>query len=218
MIRRLAASLVIALVALAGAAPAYADDDMGFSTDGTHWSATPPDALFPASMRWVPGDVEQSAFYVRNQGPTGAKMTINAFTSDAARLLSNGAVVISARVGSGPWTALTAGHTRVRPAVLKVARNATSKVTVQVRFARAVTAPMDRTASFRLRILLFQAGGRGVGPGDDGNGNGGSGSGHGGLPDTGSPVTMAWIWLAAALIGSGIAMVAPRRRREADHG
>ena len=221
MIRRLAACLAIALVALAGAAPAHADDELGWSTDGVHWTAGPPGELFPASMTWVPGDVEQSSFYVRNQGPTDGEMTITAFARDTRRLIASGALAITARVGSGPWTSLRVGQTPVLPTLLEVARNTTSKVTVRVAFLPTVTAQMDGSATFRLKVVMFQGDVKGISTGH-GHGSGqvkGEGVSNGsGLPNTGSPVTLRWIWFAAVLIGSGVALVVPRRRREADHG
>lgn len=226
MIRRLAACLAIALVALVGAAPAHADEELGFSRDGVTWTANLPGPLFPASTLWVPGDVQQSSFYVRNQGPTDGQMTVNALTKDSQKLISSGAMVIAARVGSGPWTALSVGKTRVLPAILKVAQNAISKITVQVAFQPSTTAQMNLAASFQLRITMFQGDVKGINTGHGGHGNG-NGSGHvgginigngSGLPNTGSPIELRWIWLAAALIGSGLALVVPRRRREADDG
>ncbi|GAB4004778.1 hypothetical protein [Nocardioides ultimimeridianus] len=231
MIRSFVVSLTIALVALVAAAPAHADNELGLSSDGVHWSSALASPLFPASLHLVPGESEQSTFYVRNQGPTNGQMTINAFSTDAQHLLASGSLVIAARVGSGAWTSLRVGRTRVLPAVLKIARNATSSVTVKVTLLASTTAQMDLAAAFRLRILMFQGDVKGINTGHGGNGNGngnGDGNGNGGgqvkginvgngggLPNTGSPITMMWIWIAAGLIGSGIALVAPRRRREA---
>jgi hypothetical protein len=217
VIRRLAAGLALALVALAAAAPAHADDDIGFSSDGTHWATSLGGPLFPASTRWVPGDVEEASFYVRNQGPTDGKMIVNAATDDAQHLVSSGDLAIAARVGSGPWTALRAGDTRLLPAVLDIAQDATSRITVKVRYTPASTTGQTLASAFRLRILMFQGDVKGISVGHGnghGNGHGGGVSGSSGLPNTGSPVAAWWLWLAAALVGSGLALVLPGRRKE----
>lgn len=221
MIRRLAAVLAIALVALVGVGPAHADNGyIGFSSDGTHWATQLADPLFPASMEWVPGQSEQSSFYVRNDGPTDGRMDVDALTS-APALLTSGAFVIQARVGSGPWVTAGAGQTALRPLNLDIAQGSTRKVTVKVSFDPSTTALQDQTTTLRFRVTMFEGKVKGISHGHghgNGNGNGnGAGAGGSGLPNTGAPRIGGWLALAAGLIGTGLALVT-RRRREADHG
>ena len=143
----------------------------------------------------------------------------------------NGDFVLDARVGSGPWTPVTAEKTRLRPAELAIAQDSTSRITVRGRFLAASSSQMDRKATFRLTITMFQGDVKGIhtghGNGQGGNGQGGNGggsvlgtgAGNGGLSNTGSPVTVTLIAAAAVLIGSGLALVvAERRRGEEDRG
>ncbi|MCL2542201.1 MAG: LPXTG cell wall anchor domain-containing protein [Nocardioidaceae bacterium] len=223
MIRRLVACLAAALAVVVGAQPAHAAaPDIGFSPDGVHWSSKLTQPLFDDAVRWVPGDSRQASFYVRDQGPTDGDMVVDVVAGDAHQLLSSGDVTIAARVGSGGWVDVHAGKTRVTPAVLGIARSAADRVTVRVALAPSATVGEDLKTSFHLQVTMFQGGVEGIhlhnGHGNGGNGQGASGVGGAGsgLPNTGSPVAVGWIWLAAGLIGAGLALVV-RRKREVRH-
>jgi hypothetical protein len=76
-----------ALVAIA-AVPAYADGYVGLSSDGRHWSSRLSGPLFSPASRWVPGDVGTRSFWVRDQGPSSARLTIAVTTATDAGVVT----------------------------------------------------------------------------------------------------------------------------------
>lgn len=216
MIRHLATigATALAVVAL-GAAPAHADEEIGLSRDGVTWSETLAAPLFAPDFRFVPGDVEQRSFRVRNDGPSAGVLTVDVFAADPDALLVDDYFVIEARVGAGPWVPVETGTTRAATE-LEVAEDAQTTVDVRATFAWESVDQLVQVP-FRVELTLSEDG--------DGDGDGGGnsvggavggvddGSGNGLLPDTGSSFGIALIWLAAGLVGTGIALVRPGRRR-----
>lgn len=218
MIRSLAATAALAtLVVVGAAAPASADDEIGLSRDGVSWSHQLDAPLFDDAFVWVPGDVEQESFLVRNDGPSDGELAVDLLAEDPDGLLASEAFLLEARVGTGEWVEVGAGTTAVTPTVLDVPEGARTRVTVRGTFQPETTDHMDEIAPFRVRVTLSEGGD--VGGEDDGNG-GGEVGGQDALPDTGSPLGSAVIWVAAALIGAGIALVRPGRenRKEVARG
>lgn len=212
MIRRLA-SLVAAAVVAVGvtAAPAFADDEIGLSTDGVTWSHQLAAPLFAPGFLWVPGDVEERSFRIRNGGPSAGEVTVDVVASDPAGLLASPDLLLEARLGSGAWVEVSAGTTRLQPAVLDVPKGADTTVTVRGTFRPETTAHMDEVVPFDVRVTLSEAGEvAGESSGGDGDEDGEVSGGA--LPDTGSPFGVGPVWLAAGLIGAGIALVRPTRR------
>lgn len=213
MIRSLAASAALATLAVVGAAaPASADDEIGLSRDGVSWTRQLDAPLFDDGFLWVPGDVEQESFLVRNDGPSDGELVVDVVAEDPDGLLASDAFLLEARVGTGEWIEVSAGTTDLTPAVIDVPEGQRSRVTVRGTFAPETTDHMDEIAPFRVRVTLSEDGDvGGVDEGeDDGNGEVG---GEDALPDTGSPLGAGLIWAAAALIGAGIALVRPARDR-----
>ena len=103
--------------------------------------------------------------------------------------------------------------------VLDVPEGGRTQVTVRGTFAAETTDHMDEIAPFRVRVTLSEDGVIGGEVDDDGDG-GGEVGGQDALPDTGSPLGAGVVWVAAALIGAGIALVRPgrERRREVARG
>lgn len=222
MIRRIASigATAAAVVALA-AAPAHADDEIGLSRDGVTWTETLAAPLFDPGFRFVPGDVETRSFQVRNQGPSAGLLTVQVLAADPSALLSADDFTIEARVANGPWVDVEAGTTPVRTE-LPVARNARTQVAIRATFDADSTRQLQQVP-FRVLLNLEEDGS--VGGIDQGNGNGdGDGDGSvggvedGGLPATGSVVAPGLVWLAAGLIGGGLALVRRRTRAEAPRG
>lgn len=223
MIRHLAAvgATAVAVVAL-GVAPAHADDEIGLSRDGVTWSEQLAAPLFAPDFRFVPGDVEQRTFQVRNDGPSDGVLTVDVVAEDPDALLAADDFVIEARVGAGPWVPVETGTTRAATE-LKVAEDARTTVAVRAAYAWEATGQLVGVP-FRLQLTLSEDGEvGGVDEGGDDGGDGGSGGAVGGvddsaggdgiLPDTGSPFGIGLIWLAAGLVGTGIALLRPARRR-----
>ncbi|MEZ0580026.1 LPXTG cell wall anchor domain-containing protein [Nocardioides sp. MH1] len=201
----------IALVLAATAAPACADEEVGVSSDGRHWHADLRTPLFDPAFRWVPGDRQVRSFYVRNQGPTRARMSLEVRSRDTGHLLPDDDVDLAARAAGGPWVELENG--RAGGIVVQDALDAGSRVRVEVRvaFNPASTNQSEvRRLPLTFRVLLAQDGPGGDGPG---SGPGGDGAVTGVLPSTGNGVQTWFVWLGAALVGAGLALVAAARRR-----
>ena len=213
MIRSLAVSAALATLGVVGAAaPASADDEIGLSRDGVSWSRQLDAPLFDDGFLWVPGDVEQESFLVRNDGPSDGELAVDVLTDDPDGLLASDAFHLEARIGTGEWVEINEGTTVLEPAVLDVPQGARSRVTVRGTFLPETTDHMDEIAPFRVRVTLSEDGD--VGGETEGNGDGGGEvGGEDALPDTGSPLGSGVIWVAAALIGAGIALVRPGRDR-----
>lgn len=218
MIRRLVSigAAAAAVVALA-AAPAHADDEIGLSYDGVTWSEELPAGLFESDFRFVPGDVEVRSFRVRNEGPSAGRLTVDVIASDPDDLLVADDFVIEARVTGGDWIDVGPGVTNAG-ADIAIPQGAQTRVYVRAAFDWDSTRQLQRVP-FRVRLYMAEDGD--VGGVDDGNGNGnGDGGGgdvggvEGSLPDTGSPLGAGTIWLAAGLIGAGLALLRRGRDRE----
>lgn len=207
MFRRLCWTVLLALASIAltiNVDAARADDAVGLSLDGRTWTAELRRPLFEAGFRWVPGDVETRSLWVRNQGPTAASMRIVLRTTDRAALLVNDDLQVDARVHDGAWTALADGSARALTDDV-LAQGDRVRIDVRVSFDSDAT---NRTQLDRLPLrfvirLTADAAGAGVDDGRD-------------LPDTGSAVPLWLLWLAAGLIGSGLVLVAVRRRETPD--
>ena len=203
-----AAAIVLA-VAL-DAAPAAARDDVGLSIDGRHWSSDLSRPLLEPGFRWVPGDRKLASFYVRNQGPTGAHLTIAVETRDPDRLLADHDIALRARVASGTWRSLDNGQDAVSLLDGPLARGGTVRVDVRVRFrwSSGNTAQVDQLPlDFVVRLTQAGIGDR-TGPD----------TGGGFLPGTGSAVESWLVLLGAALLASGGGLVLTHRRRERIRG
>lgn len=221
MIRRLAsigaaAAAVVTLVA----APAHADEEIGLSRDGVTWSQELDAPLFDPGFRFVPGDVETRSFQVRNDGPSAGLLTVQVVATDPSALLLADDFTIEARVAGGAWVDVEAGTTPVRTE-LQVAQGAQTQVAVRASFDWESTVQV-RSVPFRVVLTLEEDGdvggvdeGNGNGDGDgDGNGGGDVGGESDGLPATGSAIAPGLFWLAAGLIGGGVALVRRREREE----
>lgn len=213
MIRRFASIGITAAAVIAlGAAPAHAEDEIGLSRDGVTWTPELTAPLFAPDFRFVPGDVEVRSFRVRNDGPSAGVLTVDVIATDPDALLLSDDFTIEARVASGPWIDVDEGTNRVVTQI-KVPEDAQSQVEIRATFDWDSTVQLLEVP-FRVRLTLSEDGD--VAGEEEGNGNGNGGEVGGeedSLPDTGSPVGAGTIWLAAALIGAGLALVRPRRER-----
>jgi LPXTG-motif cell wall-anchored protein len=191
----------------ASPAPARAEEEIGLSLDGRHWRSELTAPLFDPAARWVPGSRETRSFFVRNQGPTGARMSIEVRSRDSGRLLPDHDIGLTVRAAGGPWAALENGQpvaTLLRGALVRDER---VRVDVRVVFDRASTNQSQvRRLPLTFHVRLVGAGADADVPDD----------GPDALPDTGSLVEPWIVWLGAVLIGGGLALVLAARRREAD--
>ncbi|KRA32649.1 MULTISPECIES: LPXTG cell wall anchor domain-containing protein [unclassified Nocardioides] len=212
--RRLATVVTAAVLAVgAAAAPAHANE-IGLSEDGVTWSDSLVEPIFEPDFVFVPGDVEVRSFKARNDGPSDGVLTVDVIASDPDDLLANDDFLVEAQVGSGPWVNVEPGSTRARTE-LKIAQGGQTDVRIRASFLSASTSQLE-SIPFSVRLTMSEDSDVGGVDEGDGDGNGGGDVGgvdDGGLPDTGSPIEMMYLWLAAGLIGAGLALVLPRRRR-----
>ena len=207
MLRRVLCWTVLVSIAVAiGAGPASAADEVGLSLDGQTWTDELRRPLFDPALRWVPGDTEQRSFWVRNQGPSRASMRIRVETKDPGGLLRRDDIRIDARVSGGSWTPLPDAGGAQPLTDQTLAMGDRVRVDLRVAFVAESTNPSElRELPLRFVVRLTQAG-PGGGKDDDDN--------SGFLPDTGAAVERWLLWVAAGLIGSGLALLLARRRRE----
>jgi hypothetical protein len=137
MSAQLASALVAAtLVGLSSPAPAAGDVD--FSRDGTTWTSRLDAPLFDPAVRWVPGDRRTASFWVRNRGPVGAVMHVQARV--VGDLAHRGDIALRARTRGADWVDLRARRS-VGPGARgpAVERGAAARVDVEAAFDPAAT-------------------------------------------------------------------------------
>lgn len=218
MIGRLARLIgVITLMAFSAASTAHAADEIGLSNDGVTWSSSLPKPLFDPDFRWVPGDSETASFYVRNQGPSGAMMTIEARSADSDKLMSNDDIAMKARVDGGDWVALANGIPTASLTSRGIRRGENVRVDVNAVFIssspnRSQTKELDINFRVHLQDWVAANGGTGSG-GTGGNGNGNGSGVTGALPDTGAQIA-AWMLGAGVILTVLGSLVVARRDRD----
>ena len=208
--------LLLAGLVVAAPMGAVAADEIGLSKDGSNWSSSLSAPLFDPAFRWVPGDDEISSFFVRNQGPSGAVLTISVRSADTEQLLSDSDIELFARVDGGPWIKLANGVATSAVTERSITRRGTVRVDVRARFEPSSTNPSQtKSAPLTFVVTLTQASGSGRNhSGNDGDGDDDGDDRDGHLPGTGSTVGPATLWAAAMLIGGGLALVRRSKREE----
>jgi hypothetical protein len=217
--------LLLACLIAAAPSGASAADEIGLSKDGSSWSTTLAVPLFDPDFRWVPGDDESTSFFVRNQGPSGAQLKISAQSADTDQLLRNEDIALFARADGGPWLELQNGVATAELTDGAIERSGMARVDVRVRFNPASTNPsQNRSLSLTFVVTLTDAAVGNVdndnddGDGDDSSGGDDDDSGgrneDDGLPGAGSSISPQTLWIAAVLIGAGLALVRRARREE----
>ncbi|MDO9457446.1 LPXTG cell wall anchor domain-containing protein [Nocardioides sp.] len=214
--------LLVGLVLLSVGATvtaASADDDtLQVSADGVTWSQNLKAPLFEPRIRWVPGDVRERTFYVRNNRPDAGDLQLVVERAKQDALLETGTLTLAARAGNGPWTEIESGG---RHALIDDdAIGGRDEVKVQVRATMDYDAPngtmvLDSDLAFDLRLTDSDAGtntgtntGGGSGGGtSDGDGNAGA---SGNLPDTGAQLRPWLLPFALLLLGFGALLVTRR--------
>lgn len=202
----------LALVTSGIGAPAWADDEVGLSLDGATWSSELNAQLFDPGFRWVPGDVETAAFWVRNRGPSGATLTIALQADDPDRLLAPQDFAIDARAGQGRWVSLANGVPSEELTAQSIAQGDQARVELRVAFSTASQNQSQlRRLPLRFRVRLSEGRPSGDSPRADE------------LPAAGAAASVWLVWVAAGMIGSGLALVLrsrtrTQRRAERQHG
>lgn len=206
---------------------AHAADEIGLSKDGSTWSTTLSDPLFDPAFRWVPGDDEISSFFVRNQGPTGADLTISVRSADTDQLLGNEDIALFARADGGPWVELVNGVASAALTARTVSRLGIVRVDVRAVFDPAST-NQSKTKSVPLTffVTLSEAVPSATPSPDDSDGSddgsddsddsddADDSDDYGFLPGSGSTLRPEVLWVAAILIGGGLAIFRRARRED----
>ncbi|GAA3542110.1 hypothetical protein GCM10022263_31580 [Nocardioides daeguensis] len=210
---RIAALLGAVLLVVGPVGPARADrgtdvDAVQVSSDGRTWSDRLRQPLFDPGFRWVPGDREVRSFWVRNNGPSEALLRVD-ITTDNGGLLSDEDVELALRVDDGPWAELPGGADATGLIEDALAQRERVRVDVRIDFRWASpNASMSERAGFALVVNLREAPDVAGERDDD----------HDALPATGSEAELWLIVLGAAMVGSGVALVAGRRGGGLRHG
>ena len=92
------------------AAPATAHGDaLQVSADGRHWHSALSEPLFDPRVRWVPGDVRSTRFWVRNRAEEAGALRVQVIRAGRVTLIDADALVVSAQAGTEPWRRIAAG-------------------------------------------------------------------------------------------------------------
>ena len=223
MKRRVAAVAAGALLAAAHAGPARASGDVLVSNTDSGFAETLTEPLFDPSLRWVPGDVRSSTFYVRNNTTDPAGLSLSVIDEDAGELLESGALHVRVSSRGTRWSPDPRRPSRTMMSEVLLAPGSSAPVKVRVAFDPAASNRTQLLSSgLRIRVRLAQTGHIDLGPGTaPGDGPGGSdaapatGPGGGLLPGTGLPAGLAWLLLLGSL-GTGFALVTRRSQNHAD--
>lgn len=209
-------SVLTMTFALAGTASATGE--LGISKNGVDFAASV-DNLFAPDMIWVPGDVRTETFYVRNQGRTPAKLTIDILGSRAASLIDTGDLRIKAFVAGGKFLPVSDRRRHRLLTLEDVPNGRIVPVTVTVAFDDTSTNESQLlSAELHFKVNLTQTaqvrgaeatGGRSTANGDNNRL----------LPDTGAPDFLLLGTLAMICLGAGTTFISRRTpTKGASHG
>ena len=201
------ALLAVAAACVAGSSAALAADAIGVSDDGVTFSPGLDRPLFDAAVRWVPGDSRRETFFVRNQGPSGASMSIEARrAADDGRLADD--IVLRARADGGGWVELRNGVAPTRLTDEAIERGGVVRVDVKATFEPGSRNPsqVERLAlDVSVTLADSAASGNGAAGGDGSGGPLAPADVGATLPETGagSARGLVLLGLAAVVVGAG---------------
>lgn len=201
---------------------AHAADELDLSWDGQTWSKELSQPMFDAMVDWVPGDVETASFYVRNQGDSGANLTVAVVTRDEDGLLRFQDIKLAARIGAEEWVSLESTEKNFRLNSGALPAGEARKVEVRAQFdLSSPNRSQLKQLALNFRVTLSEAQGspedpgpgepQPTGPGHVDDGNDGS------LPNSGAPA-VGWVIVAAGIaVGSGLTLIRRSKREEVRH-
>jgi len=213
--------IVLALAGLFLSAPASAvaqeSDHLAVSQDGRTWSPSlTGSVLHDAPERWAPGDRATGDFWVRNDGPTPASLSVGL---DRSRESAAGALLDSLSFhASVDATSRDLAPDQEATGLAVLRPGESRKVSLTVGFdPDSPNVTQAGSTPIRLRVRLTDTAADVVsGPPSGGAGTGSGASTPGQLPATGSSVDAWMTWAAFAAIGVGsifLARASGRRRR-----
>ncbi|QDP94519.1 LPXTG cell wall anchor domain-containing protein [Microlunatus elymi] len=201
----IALAITTGLLTALPSAPAHAQDEVLLSRDRHSWAPGLDRPLFDPTTHWVPGDVAESAFWVRNAAVTAGTLGLALNVDAEDRLLRTGIVRITARVAGSDWVALVPDgvQQRLDPSLPS---GAETKIIIRVRYRwSADNSTQYELSPLNLRVTLTQSTATDHRPP--------TGHAHPPLPHTGNMIAG---WLAPVgglLIGVGLVLVLVRSRR-----
>lgn len=148
------------LLAAPTAAFAQTSDHLAVSQDGHIWSATlGGSVLDDAPDRWAPGDRATGAFWVRNDGPTAASLSVGLEPGDdsapASALLDDLSFHASVDSTSGEL-----GRDQEATALAVLSPGESTKVSLAVGFdPESLNASQSETAPIKVRVRLTDTAG-----------------------------------------------------------
>jgi len=211
--------MVALALAVSSALPlptATAAGRIAVSHDGRTWAPSLTSPVFDQTGRWVPGDVEQASFWVRNDATDPGDLTITA-TADPNELIRPGDIELSARTRAGTWAALPLDTPLALADLLRPGQPL--RVFVRAHFLFS-SGNHSQDELSRLNFLLTLTQSPTTAPtsptsptSPSSPGGPGGPVGQGGLPNTGSDFPAWLLPLGAIASGTGAALL--RRRRGA---
>jgi hypothetical protein len=196
--------------------PALAADELGLSNDGITWSSSLPQPLFVSNFHWVPGDRQESSFFVRNESGDGAVLDIAVRGDAVGSLIDTGDLTVEVRAGTDPWSGTSTAGRHMLVTSMPVAAGQRTKVSVAVALRPAATNQSQARVlelTFDVRLTQGLAKGRHRSDDDDDDA---SADHDDGLPDTGGAAL--WAFLSGAVCMATGAVLSARTRRERTHG
>lgn len=116
------------------------------SADQQTWGTVLPRLLLPGGETWQPGEERTVTFYVRNEGATAGDLAVElvrVVVQDVGdRLLGDGLVAQSARVGEGAWSPVSLSHGEQLVHLAAVPAGAVVPVTLRAVVAQQAPGPI----------------------------------------------------------------------------
>ncbi|QIX26923.1 hypothetical protein ncot_10140 [Nocardioides sp. JQ2195] len=207
--------VLVAALALGVPSPAVAADEVGVSWDGQSWSSHLAEPLFDPSVRWVPGDVREVSFFVRNQASDAGHLTISVESRDRDHLLRNGDIDLSAKVGRDRRVRLEQTDRTFRLSSDSLSGGESRRIRIRASYDPTSTNATQRDdLALSFRVTLADASATNGGAVTDGSPDESDRL----LPGTGAPAT-GWLIVTAGVgMGVGAALMRRKDRKEAGTG
>ena len=160
MIKRwLAPALVVALLACLWGAPAAQAarkwSPLTISRDGQHWASQPTWSVFRGTVWMVPGQSQTRSLYVRNQGPTNARLRVTLSMRGATSWPTRG---LRIEVGhNGDWNRVTRSGQKAQS--FRVKQGGVARVLVRLsQKPGSMNRSQDHQLAFTLHLRLTHYG------------------------------------------------------------
>ncbi len=186
--------LAVTALALTGPAAVAGERRVGLSDDGRTWGASLRTPVVAHTGRWVPGESGRGSFYVRNDAPTAARLTVRVVARGGEPVPSD--LRLRARVAGTRWHPVGARGPSTTLTRSVLATDGVARVDLAVDLPWSASNDSQRSVvPLEFAVRLTQA--------EPGTG----GHTRGLLPGTGSTVPPWLLWLTAVALGAGPALL-----------